>query len=182
MKYCVIVGCEKPVHVQWLCHGHYLKKRRYGDPNLSAKDFRPPKPRSRKSEYVSWYSMKYRCTNTKAQSYMYYGARGIKVCDRWLESFDNFFEDMGFKPSPKHSLDRIDPFGNYTPENCRWSNKNVQSLNRSHNTEHPGVYQRKRFWVAAIIVDGKHVYKENFTSLEEALKARRKAERKWLEK
>lgn len=76
-------------------------------------------------EYAAWHGMQSRCYNDGSSSPRY-KYRGIKVCDRWLESFDNFYADMGDKPSSKHSLDRIDNDGNYTPENCRWATASQQ--------------------------------------------------------
>jgi hypothetical protein len=73
--------------------------------------------------------MKARCYYPKAISYYLYGARGITVCPRWLESFENFLADMGECPSPKHSLDRINNDGNYEPSNCRWATMTEQGLN-----------------------------------------------------
>src|SRR5256885_1433029 len=78
-------------------------------------------------EYHVWNSMIRRCTIETQVGYKEYGGRGIKVCDRWLESFDNFLQDMGPRPSNLHSLDRIDPNGNYELRNpegklqCRWA-------------------------------------------------------------
>ena len=70
-----------------------------------------------------------RCYSKNHNSYDYYGGRGITVCDRWLESFENFYEDMGEKPSKKHSLDRINNDGNYEPDNCRWATQSTQVIN-----------------------------------------------------
>jgi hypothetical protein len=85
---------------------------------------------SNTSEYHTWYSMKYRCNNTNSKDYPDYGGRGITICDRWLESFDNFYKDMGEKPTAKHSLDRINVNGNYEPSNCRWATIAEQSNNK----------------------------------------------------
>ena len=85
---------------------------------------------SRTSEYRCWQQMKDRCYNTRNHAYKNYGARGIKVCDRWLISFDNFIEDMGFKVNKKYSLDRINNDGNYEPSNCRWTTIDIQLTNR----------------------------------------------------
>lgn len=85
-------------------------------------------------EYNSWCSMKARCTNPKNPGYKYYGGRGIKVCDRWVNSFDNFLLDMGQRPSIKHTIDRHpDINGDYTPTNCRWGTKPEQSRGTRRN-------------------------------------------------
>jgi len=83
-----------------------------------------------KPEYVSWYNMKKRCYNPTYYNYQRYKEKGIIVCDRWLNSFDNFLEDMGPKPGPEYSIDRINNSGNYEPSNCRWATRSEQQLNK----------------------------------------------------
>lgn len=90
--------------------------------------------------YRIWSNMKRRCYNSTNPMYKYYGGRGIKVCDRWLHSFENFLSDVGFLPSPELSLDRIDPDGDYCLENCRWADAKTQSQNR-RNVKLPGFNQ-----------------------------------------
>jgi hypothetical protein len=85
------------------------------------------------SEYNSWKGMKMRCVNQNDTSYKNYGARGITVCDRWLNSFENFLADMGKKPSTKHSIERIDVNGNYEPLNCKWADAKEQGLNKRNS-------------------------------------------------
>lgn len=81
-------------------------------------------------EYIAWKSMKQRCYNKKNKEYENYGGRGITICDRWVKSYENFLEDMGRKPTPQHSIDRIDVNGNYEPSNCRWATPYEQRMNQ----------------------------------------------------
>lgn len=85
------------------------------------------------AEYVAWRSMLTRVTNSQAINFDDYGGRGITVCDRWLNSFESFLEDMGPKPSKAHSLDRINNNGNYEPGNCRWATQVEQNNNTRRN-------------------------------------------------
>lgn len=84
-------------------------------------------------EYKTWYSMIKRCSDKNRLDYKNYGGRGIKVCDKWVSSFDLFFKDMGYRPEG-HSLDRIDNNGNYEPSNCRWATSKVQGRNTRNNS------------------------------------------------
>jgi len=93
------------------------------------------------SEYNIWCIMKRRCANPKSISYPLYGERGITVCERWLESFENFYADMGPRPTPQHSIDRIDNNLGYSPENCRWATQLEQQNNR--RTTHQVTYNGK---------------------------------------
>jgi hypothetical protein len=83
-------------------------------------------------EYRIWRHMRTRCENKNSPAYKWYGERGIKVCEQWLD-FKNFFEDMGERPSKQHSIDRIDVDGDYEPSNCRWTTMTIQQRNRSNN-------------------------------------------------
>ena len=85
------------------------------------------------AEYKVWEGMKQRCENAAHESYGRYGGRGITICARWRESFESFLEDMGPRPSKKHSIDRIDNDGNYEPANCRWATTMEQKQNTSRN-------------------------------------------------
>lgn len=85
-----------------------------------------------RTEYRIWGLMKDRCGNPRTPSYKNYGGRGIAVCERWL-NFENFYADMGPRPSLQHSIDRIDVNGNYEPGNCRWALPSVQGSNRRNN-------------------------------------------------
>lgn len=86
-------------------------------------------------EYTAWRGMTNRCLNENDPTYERYGKRGISVCPQWLgdEGFANFLSSMGRRPSPDHSVDRINNLGNYEPGNCRWATDSMQCRNRRSN-------------------------------------------------
>lgn len=99
-------------------------------------------------EYYTWQAMVARCVSETAQMYPLYGARGIKVCDRWLK-FENFLDDMGERPSSDHSIERNDVNGDYEPNNCRWATREEQANNK-RNTVYVD-YNGERLPLAVVV-------------------------------
>ncbi len=124
---------------------------------------------SASKEYKSYHKMIERCYNKNQDNYDRYGGRGIVVCDRWLESFSNFFEDMGLKPSPKHSLEREDPNGNYEKSNCKWDTQKNQCNNKTNNVvyEYNGVTKTQSQWAEQLGIShekiSRHIKKNKVT-------------------
>jgi hypothetical protein len=85
---------------------------------------------SRHPDFGLWKRMRQRCTDPNCDDYADYGGRGITVCDRWRDSFEAFLEDMGPRPSKRHSIDRVDGTKGYEPGNCRWALPTTQAQNR----------------------------------------------------
>lgn len=118
-------GREKVMRLQPLMDG---RARTCGDPGHRGKHYA-----SKSAEYRAWIAMRSRCANQKTWEYKHYGERGIIVCAQWLNSFETFLEDMGPRPAPGYSLDRIDNNGSYCRDNCRWTSKAAQNRNRRTN-------------------------------------------------
>jgi len=111
-------------------------------------------------EYATWFSMKHRCYNPKSTSYQRYGGRGIKICNLWIDSFENFLADMGSKPTPKHSIERKNNAGDYAPDNCVWATPKEQANNRRSNTvlTHKGRSQTIAQWAFETGIDASVIY------------------------
>ncbi len=107
--------------------GCLLRRSRHKATNLQHGDARPGR---QAPEYLAWIAMRVRCTNPKAQAWRRYGGRGIQVCERWMWSYEAFLADVGRRPSPKHSIDRIDNDGHYEPGNVRWATRSQQNANQ----------------------------------------------------
>ena len=101
-----------------------MPKHKHGDGSIL--------PGRRVAEYHIWADMRYRCNNRKAQKWKDYGGRGIRVCKRWSD-YRVFLSDVGRRPSDRHSLDRINNNGNYSPSNVRWATAKEQKRNTREN-------------------------------------------------
>lgn len=129
---CSVMGCTRPMKTyKEYCPSHYQKWKRTGNPLINQREMHGM---ARYPEYSVWVGIKDRCYNKNAgDNWDWYGGRGIKVCEQWLHSFRNFYEDMGPRPTLEHSIERKDVNGNYEPSNCIWVTMKAQANNRRNH-------------------------------------------------
>ena len=170
-----------------ICAACIWWRKKHGTERIGAIRVRDGFKSAHKIEYNTLRKMQQRCNNPNNPKYDNYGGRGIKVCSRWMGpyGFHNFYEDMGPRPSPKHSIDRIDNNGNYCPENCRWATAREQADNKRDRrmySRQQGVTYNKTLdlWVATLWVNGKK-YVKCSRNEKQAIKYRLQFEQDYLE-
>ena len=142
------------------------------------------RPGKEAPEYRAWAALRNRCSNPNHDAYKNYGGRGIKVCERWND-FLAFLEDMGPRPSPKHSIDRINNDGNYEPDNCRWATRSEQCRNMRAGTQGKSPIKGVSWdsfakkWRAQIRNNKLRIRTGYFSTEEEAAAARKALEEKY---
>jgi hypothetical protein len=151
------------------------------DPSLEACGHMVGHGGSNSELYKTWKGMLGRCCNTQNRAFQDYGGRGISVCARWMD-FWNFVSDMGSKPSPHHSIDRIDNDGDYEPGNCRWATATEQThnqrLKRTNTSGHNGVSWFGPYgkYQARITANSRLIHLGWYADIEDAIAVRKQAE------
>lgn len=181
MKICTVKYCDKTHKAKGFCNNHYAIYKRGKNPHNYFKHTSVSLDTDgKKMSNKSYHQMKQRCLNPNNPRYSDYGGRGITICDSWIDSFDNFYKDMGDRPLEK-SLDRINNDRGYSPQNCKWSTDEEQVYNRrnQHNNTsgYVGISYDKRYggrWVSRVNEKRKRIFLGSFKNKEEAIKAREK--------
>jgi hypothetical protein len=129
-----------------------MSKFKHTTPVLFKTTHGEARPSTRTAEYRTWSHIITRCHCPTSDVYHRYGGRGIYVCDRWLHSYEAFLEDMGRKPTPLHTIERIDNDGPYCKENCRWATNKEQAQNKRTTLwiTFNGETKRMTEWIAII--------------------------------
>lgn len=126
-------GEVKPVRSEKISNGTSKSCGCVRDNALKTHGFTTRKKGGNSREYAIWNSMKQRCLNKNNKQYPEYGGRGIRVCSRWKTSFENFYSDMGKRPFQGASLERLDNSKGYSPDNCKWADRDAQNNNKRNN-------------------------------------------------
>lgn len=183
VKICAIRNCELPKYAKGLCQKHYARNYKYGNPYYTTRIV--GENRNKNPVYKVYHAMLDRCKNPDNKFYSYYGGRGIRVCKRWqgLNGFTHFVRDMGERPEGL-TLERTDNSKGYSPTNCRWATYSDQQYNQrvpvTNTSGHKGVslFKATGKWSAYMHVNKRRKHLGYYDTMEEAVKAREKAEGK----
>lgn len=184
-RMCSVDGCSRESSSNGLCKKHFMRWWHHDDPTILIKEHEYHNMWGA-PEYTSWSGMKSRCINKHNPKYKNYGGRGIKTCKRWRDSFIAFYEDMGKKPDPSLSIDRIDNDGNYScgkceecvangwTSNCQWADKYQQSYNKRLQWNNTSGYRglhwdiKNSKWQVRITIKRKIIHLGRFADIEQA--------------
>lgn len=158
-KNCSVENCTGHSIARGYCDKHYRRLLHNG--TTEENPLSRAHGLSHLPEHSIWRDMKKRCNNPNANQYHDYGGRGIKVCPEWINNFPQFLKDVGTRPTPRHTIDRINNDLGYSPGNCKWSTYREQAINRrKRSTNTSGItgvnwHKQNKKWVACISIEGK---------------------------